>query len=406
MGFSRIQVFVITYLGISMSRQKRIMLESFTNFKYQTFLIDSITYIIYNKHEIGKLRLTEIILKTDNKDLFCVERKKKMKKTLKKWITTSLCMLLTVVMLAGCGEGEKEKTTIRIGGMKGPTSMGLLFLKEESVAGEALENYEFTMVTAADELLPLMIKGEMDIALVPANVASILYQKTEGGISVIDINTLGVLYMVSGDSSISKPEDLKGKTIYLTGKGTTPDYVLHYILSANGITEEDVTLEYKSEATEVAALLAEKPEAVGLLPQPFVTVACGQNEALNIVMDMNEQWSLLQGEDGSRMVTGVTVVRKEFLEENEAAVQNFLQEHKESTDSINANVEKGAELVVNAGIIAKAPIAQKAIPKCNITYIDGQEMKQALSGYLEVLFEQNVAAVGGTLPGEDFYYVQ
>ena len=315
-------------------------------------------------------------------------------------------MLLALSVLTGCGSAEEEKMTVRVGGMKGPTSMGLLFLKEESEAGEALENYEFTMVTAADELLPLMMKGEMDIALVPANVASVLYNKTEGGISVIDINTLGVLYMVSGDNSISKVEDLKGKTIYLTGKGTTPDYVLHYILTGNGLSESDVTLEYKSEATEVAALLAENPAAIGLLPQPFVTVACSQNEALSVVMDMNEQWSLLQGENGSRMVTGVTVVLNAFLEENEKAVKHFLQEHQESTDSINSNVEKGAELAANAGIIAKAPIAQKAIPKCNITYIDGAEMKQALSGYLQVLFEQNAASVGGKLPEEGFYYIQ
>ncbi len=315
-------------------------------------------------------------------------------------------MLLALSVLNGCGSAVEEKMTVRVGGMKGPTSMGLLFLKEESEAGEALENYEFTMVTAADELLPLMIKGEMDIALVPANVASVLYNKTEGGISVIDINTLGVLYMVSGDSSISKVEDLKGKTIYLTGKGTTPDYVLHYILSGNGLSDSDLTLEYKSEATEVAALLAENPAAIGLLPQPFVTVACSQNEALSVVMDMNEQWSLLQGENGSRMVTGVTVVRNAFLEENEKAVKHFLQEHQESTDAINSNVEKGAELAANAGIIAKAPIAQKAIPKCNITYIDGTEMKQALAGYLQVLFEQNAASVGGKLPEDSFYYIQ
>ncbi|MBQ7776224.1 MAG: ABC transporter substrate-binding protein [Lachnospiraceae bacterium] len=325
---------------------------------------------------------------------------------MKKWLVAGLGMVMALSMLTACGSTEAEKVTVRVGGMKGPTSMGLLFLKEEAEQGEALENYEFTMVTAADELLPLMIKGEMDIALVPANVASVLYNKTEGGISVIDINTLGVLYMVSGDDGISKVEDLKGKTIYLTGKGTTPDYVLHYILSANGLTDADVTLEYKSEATEVAALLAEKPEAIGLLPQPFVTVACSQNEALSVVMDMNEQWSLLQGEDGSRMVTGVTVVRNAFLEENETAVKHFLQEHKESTESINADVEKGAELAVNAGIIAKAPIAQKAIPKCNITYIDGAEMKQALSGYLQVLFEQEPTAVGGKLPEDGFYYLQ
>jgi len=199
--------------------------------------------------------------------------------------------------------------------------------------------------------------------------------------------------------------DLNGKTIYLTGKGTTPDYVLHYILSANNMLEE-VKLEYKSEATEVAALLAEQPEAIGLLPQPFVTVTCMQNDKLQVVLDMNEEWTKLQGEDGSRMVTGVTVVRNEFLEKYPNAVKNFLQEHKESAEAINADVKKGAELVANAGIIAKAPVAEKAIPKCNITFIAGAEMKQALSGYLEVLFEQNPTAVGSKLPEDGFYYVK
>lgn len=334
-----------------------------------------------------------------------MKRTKKTKKIMKKLLLAGLCLVLLFGLLTGCGKAE-QKVTVRVGGMKGPTSMGLVFLEEATKNGEALEDYTFTMVTSADELLPLMIKGEMDIALVPANVASVLYNKTEGGISVIDINTLGVLYMVSGDHTISSAADLKGKTIYLTGKGTTPDYVLHYILNGNGLNDTDVTLEYKSEATEVAALLAENPEAVGLLPQPFVTSACMQNDKLSVVMDMNEQWSMLQGENGSRMVTGVTVVRKDFLEENEKAVQNFLQEHKESTAKINENVEKGAELVVNAGIIAKAPVARNAIPECNITYVDGKEMKQALSGYLQVLFEQDAKAVGGKLPEDDFYYIQ
>lgn len=325
-------------------------------------------------------------------------------KKLKRILLTTISMLFTMALLAGCGEKEEE-TVLRIGGMKGPTSMGLLFMKDEVENGAGTGAYEFTMVTGADELLPMMIKGELDIALVPANVAAILYQKTEGGVAVIDINTLGVLYMVSGDSNIVNVEDLRGKTIYLTGKGTTPDYVLHYILQENGLQEDDYTLEYKSEPTEVAALLAEKPEAVGLLPQPFVTVACAQNEALQVVMDMNEQWSLLQGESGSRMVTGVTVVRKEVLEENEKAVLEFMSKHKASAEAINQDVEKGAELVVAAGIIGKAPIAQKAIPKCNITYVDGEEMKQALSGYLQVLFEQDATSVGGKLPEDDFYYV-
>ena len=212
--------------------------------------------------------------------------------------------------------------------------------------------------------------------------------------------------MRSGDDAIHAPADLKGRTVYLTGKGTTPDYVLHYILQENGLSEAEVSLEYKSEATEVAAVLAENPDAVGLLPQPFVTAACMQNEALHVVMDMNEQWELLQGEDGCKMVTGVTVVRNDFLEENEEAVKQFLKEHKESTQSINSDTVKGAALAVEAGIIAKEVIAVKAIPACNITYIDGEEMKQALSGYLSVLLEQDPKSVGGGLPEEEFYYVQ
>lgn len=325
-------------------------------------------------------------------------------KKIKKMVAA--CVVLTIIMsmLAGCGKASDD-TQIRIGSLKGPTSMGLLFLMQEAEAGGAEGNYAFTMATQADEVLPLMVKGEMDIALVPANVASVLYNKMQGQLAVIDINTLGVLYMVTGDSTIESVEDLKGRTIYLTGKGTTPDYVLHYILSENGMTEADYTLEYKSEASEVAALLAEKPEAVGLLPQPFVTAACIQNEALKVVLDMNEEWAELQGEDGSRMVTGVTVVRKEFLEEHEAAVKVFLKEHEESTGAINDDAQAGASLAVAAGIVAKEPIAQKAIPECNITCIQGEEMKQALSGYLEVLFEQNPESVGGALPDEDFYYI-
>lgn len=334
-----------------------------------------------------------------------------MKHNFKKMVLFILTMLLVMGCLSGCGNDatDAEKipagTQIRVGSMKGPTSMGLLFLMEEAKQGTCINDYEFQMATAADELLPLMVKGELDIALVPANVASVLYNKTQGQVTVVDINTLGVLYMVSGDNTIESISDLKGKTIYLTGKGTTPDYVLHYLLSQNGMGEGDYTLEYKSEATEVAALLAETPEAVGLLPQPFVTAACAQNEALSVVLNMNEEWVKIQGENGSRMVTGVTVVRNEFLKENTEAVELFLTEHAESAHAINEDVETGAAYAVEQGIIAKEPIAKKAIPQCNIVCIAGEEMKQALSGYLEVLYEQSAESVGGSLPGEEFYYL-
>ena len=328
-----------------------------------------------------------------------------MKKTKMKKITLFSVLMVLCLFVAGCGSTQKkEATTIRIGSLKGPTSMGLLYLMEDAQAKKTQNSYSFQMATAADELLPLMIKGELDMALVPANVASVLYNKTEGQVAVVDINTLGVLYMVSGDTTLEKITDLKGKTIYLTGKGTTPDYVLQYILAQNGMSTADCTLEYKSEATEVAALLAEKEDAVGLLPQPFVTVACAQNEALSVIFDMNEEWDKVQGENASSMVTGVTVVRKEFLEANEEAVKTFLKEHEESTKAINENPEEGAALVVKAEIIGKEPIAVKAIPYCNIVSITGDTMKQYLSGYLQVLYDQSKEAVGGNLPGEDFYY--
>ena len=308
--------------------------------------------------------------------------------------------------------GDDEAVTVRIGSLKGPTSMGLVYLMDQADKGETANNYKFTMTAAADELLPSMISGDLDIVLIPANVASVLYNRTEGGVSVIDINTLGVLYMVSGDDTIQSMEDLKGKTVYLTGKGTTPDYVLQYLLKENGLTETDVALEYKSEATEVAAVLAESPESIGVLPQPFVTAACAQNEELSVVMDLTEQWDAVQDVDGStqdgiksRLVTGVTVVRNGFLDEHKAAVDKFLEEHEASAVYANEHVEEAAELVATAGIIEKAPVAVKAMPQCNITYIDGDDMRMALSGYLAVLAKQDASSVGGGLPGYDFYYI-
>ena len=350
----------------------------------------------------------------------------------KRAATIMMSILLTTVMSVGCsasnaGEVTREKAEtdravtqsaeeketanhetvdVKIGSLKGPTSMGLVYLMDRSEKGETANNYEFTMAAAADELLPSMISGELDIILVPANVASVLYNRTDSGVTVIDINTLGVLYMVSGDETIKKMEDLKGKTVYLTGKGTTPDYVLQYLLRENGLTAGDMSLEYKSEATEVAAVLAQMPEAIGVLPQPFVTAACTQNEALGVVLDLTQEWAAVQGEGGSSLVTGVTVVRNAFLIENREVVDKFLEDHSTSTDYANEHVEEAAELVAKAGIIEKVPVAVKAMPECNITYIDGNDMKTALAGYLEVLFAQDASSVGGSLPGDDFYYIR
>lgn len=302
---------------------------------------------------------------------------------------------------------DQNGAQIRIGSLKGPTSMGLVFLMEMSENGKTANDYEFTMVTAADELLPKVISGELDMALLPANVASVLYNRMDGAISVIDINTLGVLYAVTADDSIQSMADLKGRTIYMTGKGTTPDYVFRYLLSENGLSDNDLTLEYKSEPTEVAALLQQEDGAVGVLPQPFVTAACAQNKDLKIPLDLTAEWDKTQksSPSPSRMVTGVTVVRNDFLEKEPEAVKIFLSEHEKSAAYTKEQTQKAAELVVKTGIIEKAPIAELALPKCNITCITGTQMKDALSGYLQVLYDQDPKSVGGELPGDEFYYL-
>lgn len=319
---------------------------------------------------------------------------------------TALCLSLLVfccLLCAGCG--RRESAGIRTGSLKGPTSMGILFLMEKAQKGETADSYEFLMATGADELLQMMAKGELDIALVPANAAAVLYQRTGGGVVAVDINTLGVLSIVSGSDKVDSAADLKGRTIYLTGKGTTPEASLKYILQQNGLTERDYTLEYKSEAAEVVAVLVENPSAIGLLPQPFATAAMMQNENLREVLNMNEEWDKVQGEGGSAMVTGVTLVRREFLEKNEAAVREFIREHKDSAAAANENAAGAAELAVKAGIAAEKSIAQNAIPKCSITCVTGEDMKTLLSGYLEVLAGFDAELVGGSLPGGDFYYV-
>lgn len=302
---------------------------------------------------------------------------------------------------ADAGKTVEDSAVVRVGGLKGPTSMGLLCMND----GDKTEgNYDITMATAADELLPMMIKGELDIALVPVNVAAILYNKTEGGVSVIDVNTLGVLYVVTSNDSIQSIADLGGQTVYLTGKGTMPEYTFKYLLDKNGIADE-VKLEFKSEPTEVAAILAEDDSAVGLLPQPFVTAACMQNENLKVAFGLSDEWDKAAGDDGSAMVTGVTVVRNQFLSEHPNEVKTFLSDHAMSADEINADPEKGAALAVEAGIVAKEPIAKKAIPNCSIVCITGDKMKEMISGYLQVLFDADASSVGGKLPGEEFYYI-
>lgn len=302
-------------------------------------------------------------------------------------------------------EVSEEPTTIRLGGLKGPTSIGMVKLLDDADNGLTENTYEYTMAAAADELTPKLLQGEIDIIAVPANVGSVLYNKSEGNVNMLAINTLGVVYVVEkGGNTVTSIEDLKGKTIYATGKGTTPELVLTYLLSQHGLDiNTDVTMEFKSEPTEVVAAMQNEETAVAMLPQPFVTVAQTQLEDLTVALDLTEEWAKL--DNGSMCITAGLIVRKEFAEKYPQQLAAFLEEYSASTQWVNENVEDAAVLVEKYDIV-KAAIAQKAIPYCNIVCITGEEMKTATAGYLEILMEQNPQTVGGTLPGDDFYYVK
>lgn len=302
--------------------------------------------------------------------------------------------------------------TLRIAGLKGPTTMGLVNMIEDDTG-----NFELSVFGAADEIVPLLMKGELDAAAIPANLAATLYQKTEGAIEVVGINTLGVLYMVELADNVHSVADLAGQTILTTGKGTTPEYILRYILTENGLDpDKEVTIEYYSEATEVAARMMEpsasSADLLAMLPQPFATTVLMQAAQAktdgdegkggpHVVLDMTEEWRKVAD---TNLVTGVMVVRKEIAENRAEDLAFFLQRYAESVTAANEDVEKTAALCEQYGIVAKAAVAQKALPLCNIVLETGEEMKADLQAYYQVLFDANPASVGGALPGDAFYY--
>ena len=305
--------------------------------------------------------------------------------------------LLTLVLALSLASCALAGEPVRLAALKGPTAMGLVQLLDTHS-----EEYDFLLAGSADEITPKLVQGQIDIASVPVNLASVLYNRTEGGVQLIAINTLGVLYIVEkGGETVNSIEDLKGKTIYATGKGSTPEYALAYLLSSHGLDiNADVDMQWKSEPTEVVAQLAKEESAVAMMPQPFVTVAKGKVEGLRVALDMTKEWAAA----GDTLITAGLIVRTAFLNEHPEAVKVFLEEYAASTAYANEHPAEAAVLVEQF-IGVKAAIAEKAIPACNIVCVTGEEMKQAAQGYLQVLFDLNPKAVGGALPADDFYYL-
>lgn len=317
-----------------------------------------------------------------------------------------LLLAAALLLLPACGataKGMSAEGPVRIAGLKGPTTMGLVNLLDMEQQGTAALDYDLQLYGTADEIVPGLIKGELDMAAIPANLAAALYQKTKGGIQVMAVNTLGVLYVVEKGDTVHSMADLAGRIILSTGKGTTPEYLLRYLLEKNGLDpDKDVKIQYCSEATEVTAqMAAAQKDAIAVLPQPYVTAAGMKDPSLRVALDLTAEWDKVSD---SQLVTGVTVVRTQYAQEHPDVVEAFLQEYAQSVRTANTDLDRTAALCEQQGVVAKAAIAKKALPACNIVCRTGDEMQKDISAYLSVLCAADPAAVGGKLPDEGFYW--
>ena len=267
--------------------------------------------------------------------------------------------------------------------------------------------YTFEVSSAPDEVMAKLINGSVDIAALPTNVAAAVYNKSEQEISIAAINTLGVLHILERGDTIQSVSDLEGKTIYATGQGSTPEYVLNYILQKNNI--QHITVEYMAEHAELATALLSGDVNIALLPEPNVTAVLLKDNTIHQALDLTEEWNTTQLTNSlmpSQLAMGCIVARKDFIQNNTDAFENFLKEYEESVNYINNNISEAAELVQKYGIMDSATAAEKAIPNCNIVFIANDEMKNALQGFYQILFEANPKSIGGALPNEDFYYTK
>lgn len=327
----------------------------------------------------------------------------------------SLLLALTMALsLTACGtqadtEPQQPDDTpapaeVNLYVLSGPTGIGAMNLWAAADAGETQNTYYITMPGANDEVVAAISNGDADIAAVATNLAATLYNKTSGGVTVLAVNTLGVLSLLGSGQEIASIADLAGKTIYAPGQGANPEYILRYVLNGNGLDpDKDVTIRFVGEGSELLTVWQTDPEAVIMAPQPVATSILMQNENARTLFNMTDEWGRVSGGDSTLMM-GCVIVRNEFLQENPGAVALFLQEYAASIEKAQSDVEGTAALCEQYGLIPKAALAQKAIPSCGLTFVTGAEMKSALSGYLQVMFDADPKSVGGAMPGDDFYY--
>ena len=285
--------------------------------------------------------------------------------------------------------------------MTGPTGIGMAKLNADSDNNKTANNYTFTVASAATDITGKFLNGEINIASVPTNVAATLYNKSNGKVRMLAVNTYGVLSILEKGNTIKSINDLKGKTIYSTGKGQNPEFILKYILEKNGINPEtDVTINFVSSEDLVAKLISGEAE-VALAPEPAATTVMVKNQELNRVLSINDEWSKVSD---TALMMGCVIALDSYVEANPAAVEKFLEEYEESIKFATQNIDEVAAYCETYKIAASAAIAKKAIPTCNLCYVVGTDMKDNVNGYLNVLFNADATSIGGKLPADDFYY--
>ena len=299
---------------------------------------------------------------------------------------------------------EVEKTDVNVFVLTGPTGIGAVNMWDKAEQGEGLENYHFTAVAAPTEIVAKISGGEADIAAVSTNLASTLYHKTNGGVVILAVNTLGVLNVLDNTGAeIGSMADLKGRHIVTTGQGANPEYIINYLLRESGLDpEKDVSIEFKADGSELVTVWATDPEAAIIAPQPVATAIKGKYEGSALALSLTDEWEKVSPD--SELMMGCMIVRRAFLDEHPEAVATFLANYEASVSAANADPETTGALCEQYGIVAQAKMAQAAIPNCNLCYITGEALRSGLTGYLQVLLDADPTSVGGALPDDDFWY--
>ena len=280
--------------------------------------------------------------------------------------------------------------------------MGAIKLMDDSENG-VYPNYHFTLTPEPTDIVARLSNGDLDIGALPTNVAANLYNKTSGGVEIIAINCLGVLYILENGDTVHSVEDLKGRTLWCNGQGSNPEYMINYVLKQNGLTPgEDVDVQF-ADASEIATKMISGEIDLCMLPVPAVTTIMLKNQDVRKALDMTEEYSNAAN-DGSVLTMGCLAARTAFIQEHPEAVDEFLKNYAATVDEVLADVDASAELVAKYEITGNAQIAKLAIPDASIVCITGKDLKPALEGYFQVLYDADPASVGGAMPGDDFYY--